>query len=421
MNILDIIEKKVNGGQLTKNELESAISGYISGEIPDYQMSSLLMAIRLNGMTEQETWHLTEVMINSGDVLSFDFNTVDKHSTGGVGDKTTLILVPLISFLGTKVMKMSGRGLGHTGGTIDKLESIEGFRVNLTQEEVKKQLIDVGACIVGQTSNLCPADKKIYALRDVTATVKSIPLIASSIMSKKIATGAKNIVIDLKVGNGALIDNIGQARTLANLMVKIGKLSGRNVIVLLTNMQQPLGYAVGNALEVKEAIDTLKGNGPKDLEELVINLGALMISLDQNIPLEIAIENISEIIKTGQSYSKFEEIVAYQGGNIERINFAENVIEIKAEKSGYIKNVNALKIGEIARSLGAGRLKKEDAINYAVGIVLNKKTSDYIEVGDTLAYVYQQDYVVSSKTILECFEIVNEKVEKPTLIYEIVK
>lgn len=421
MNILDIIEKKVNGGQLTKSELESAISGYISGEIPDYQMSSLLMAIRLKGMTEQETWHLTEVMINSGDVLSFDFNTVDKHSTGGVGDKTTLILVPLISFLGTKVMKMSGRGLGHTGGTIDKLESIEGFRVNLTQEEVKKQLIDVGACIVGQTSNLCPADKKIYALRDVTATVKSIPLIASSIMSKKIATGAKNIVIDLKVGNGALIDNIGQARTLANLMVKIGKLSGRNVIVLLTNMQQPLGYAVGNALEVKEAIDTLKGNGPKDLEELVINLGALMISLDQNIPLEIAIENISEIIKNGQSYSKFEEIVAYQGGNIEKINFAENVIEIKAEKSGYIKNVNALKIGEIARNLGAGRLKKDDEINLAVGIVLNKKTGDYVEIGDTLAYVYQQDYVVSSKTILECFEIVNEKVEKPTLIYEIVK
>ncbi len=421
MNILDIIEKKVKKLELTQNELEFAVMGYVNGEIPDYQMSALLMAIMLNGMSEKETVSLTEIMLASGDKLTFDFNTVDKHSTGGVGDKTTLILVPLVAALGTKVAKMSGRGLGHTGGTIDKLESIEGFKTSLTIDELKKQVEEIGACIAGQTGNLCPADKKIYALRDVTGTVSSIPLIASSIMSKKLASGASKIVIDLKVGEGALMTNIEDARILANLMVKIGRLSGKEVIVVLTNMNEPLGYAVGNALEVNEAIDTLKGHGPKDLEELVINLASLMISLDQNIPMEILIENVENALKDGSAFEKFKEIVNYQGGDINNIKVAENVTLVKAEQDGYIRNIDALKIGELARRLGAGRVKKDDEINPRVGIVLEKKVSDEVKAGDVLARIYAENVIIPTQDVLECFEISNEKVDKPTLIYEIIK
>ena len=421
MNILDIIEKKVKKLELTKNELEFAVMGYVNGEIPDYQMSALLMAIMLNGMGEKETVSLTEIMLDSGDKLTFDFNTVDKHSTGGVGDKTTLVLVPLVASLGTKVAKMSGRGLGHTGGTIDKLESIEGFKTSLTIEELKQQVEEIGACIAGQTGNLCPADKKIYALRDVTGTVASIPLIASSIMSKKLASGASKIVIDLKVGEGALMTNLEDARILANLMVKTGRLSGKEVIVVLTNMNEPLGYAVGNALEVNEAIDTLKGHRPKDLEELVINLASLMISLDQNIPMEILIENVENALRDGTAFEKFKEIVAYQGGDINNIKVAENVIEVKAEKSGYVKNIDALKIGELARKLGAGRIKKDDEINPRVGIVLAKKVSDEVKVGDVLAKIYAENIIIPSQDVSECFEISSTPVDRPTLIYEIIK
>ena len=421
MNIIDIIEKKANGLELTKSEIEYAVMGYVNGDIPDYQISSLLMAIKLKSMNEKETWNLTEIMLNSGDKLHFDFATVDKHSTGGVGDKTTLVLVPLVSALGTKTMKMSGRGLGHTGGTIDKLEAIENFKTNLSIEEVNKQMKEIGACIVGQTGNLCPADKKLYALRDVTGTVSSIPLIASSIMSKKLASGADKIVIDLKVGNGALMNNIEDARKLANLMVKIGKLSGKEVVVVLTNMSQPLGYAVGNSLEVKEAIDTLKGNGPKDLEELVINLGALMISLDQKIPMEIALEDVNGALKNGVAYEKFKEIVKYQGGNIDKIPISSNVISVTSKTDGYIKSINALGIGEVAKKLGAGRFKKDDILDESVGIVLTKKVGDKVNKDEPIAYIYENNIKISVKEVLDCFEIDEVETLKPTLIYEIIK
>ena len=421
MNIIDIIEKKANGLELTKSEIEYAVMGYVNGDIPDYQISSLLMAIKLKSMNEKETWNLTEIMLNSGDKLHFDFATVDKHSTGGVGDKTTLVLVPLVSALGTKTMKMSGRGLGHTGGTIDKLEAIENFKTNLSIEEVNKQMKEIGACIVGQTGNLCPADKKLYALRDVTGTVSSIPLIASSIMSKKLASGADKIVIDLKVGNGALMNNIEDARKLSNLMVKIGKLSGKEVVVVLTNMSQPLGYAVGNSLEVKEAIDTLKGNGPKDLEELVINLGALMISLDQKIPMEIALEDVNGALKNGVAYEKFKEIVKYQGGNIDKIPISSNVISVTSKTDGYIKSINALGIGEVAKKLGAGRFKKDDIIDESVGIVLTKKVGDKVNKDEPIAYIYENNIKISVKEVLDCFEIDEVETLKPTLIYEIIK
>ena len=421
MNILDIIKKKTLGLELTKSEIEFAVLGYVNNLLPDYQMSALLMAIYLKGMSEKETAELTEVMLNSGDKLEFDFNVVDKHSTGGVGDKTTLVLVPLVAALGTKVAKMSGRGLGHTGGTIDKLEAIPGFKTSLTEDEVKEEVQKIGASIASQTGNLCPADKKIYALRDVTGTTASIPLIASSIMSKKLASGANKIVIDLKVGEGALMTNIEDARKLANLMVKIGKFFGKQVIAVLTNMDEPLGYAVGNSLEVAEAIDTLKGHGPKDLEELVINLAALMLSLDQNIPIEILIENVERALKEGTGYEKLKEIVEYQGGNLEGLKFAENVILVKAEMSGYIKKIDALKIGELARRLGAGRITKDDEIDSSVGIVLSKKVSDKVEAGDVLAKIYCSKVIIPSKDVLECFEITDSMVEKPKLILEMIK
>ena len=421
MNILDIIDKKVKKIELTQAEIEFLVNGYLDGSIPDYQMSSLLMAILLNGMTEKETVALTEVMLGSGDKISFDFNVVDKHSTGGVGDKTTLVLIPLVASLGTKVAKMSGRGLGHTGGTIDKLESIPGFKTEMTVDELKQEVLEIGAAIAGQTGNLCPADKKIYALRDVTGTVASIPLIASSIMSKKLASGANNIVIDLKVGEGALMTNIEDARELANLMIKIGKAFGKKVITVLTNMNEPLGYAVGNALEVEEAINTLNGQGPKDLEELVINLAALMISLDQNIPMEILIENVETALKNGNALEKFKEIVNYQGGNIDNIVTAQNIIPVKAPKSGYVKSISALKIGELARRLGAGRLAKGDEIDPTVGIVLTKKVGDEVTEGEVIAKIYSNKTLIPEKDVSECFEITDLKVNKSQLIYEIIK
>ena len=421
MNILDIIDKKVKKIELTQAEIEFLVNGYLDGSIPDYQMSSLLMAILLNGMTEKETVALTEVMLGSGDKISFDFNVVDKHSTGGVGDKTTLVLIPLVASLGTKVAKMSGRGLGHTGGTIDKLESIPGFKTEMTVDELKQEVLEIGAAIAGQTGNLCPADKKIYALRDVTGTVASIPLIASSIMSKKLASGANNIVIDLKVGEGALMTNIEDARALANLMIKIGKAFGKKVITVLTNMNEPLGYAVGNALEVEEAINTLNGQGPKDLEELVINLAALMISLDQNIPMEILIENVETALKNGNALEKFKEIVNYQGGNIDNIVTAQNIIPVKAPKSGYVKSISALKIGELARRLGAGRLAKGDEIDPTVGIVLTKKVGDEVTEGEVIAKIYSNKTLIPEKDVSECFEITDLKVNKSQLIYEIIK
>ncbi len=421
MDILEIIDKKEKGGELNKAEIDYAVMGYVNGEIPDYQISVLLEVIDMNGMSDKEIIDLTDVMLNSGDKLEFGFESIDKHSTGGVGDKTTIVLAPLVAALGVKVAKMSGRGLGHTGGTIDKLQSISGFQTEMSLVDVEKQVEEIGVALVGQMGNLCPADKKIYALRDATGTVKSIPLIASSIMSKKLASGASKIVIDLKVGNGALVTTMEEARELARIMVKIGHLNGKETICVLTNMDEPLGYAVGNSVEILESIDTLKGHGPNDLNELVINLGSIMLSLEKDIPMEEAIEYVENALENGIGYDKFVELVKYQHGDINDIKVAEKVREIKAPVDGYIKSINALGIGELARKLGAGRYKKEDDIDPTVGLVLHKKVADKVSKNDSLISVYYNEKEVSEEDILNCFEFSDIEVAKPMLIYEIIK
>ena len=421
MDILEIISKKENSLELNAAELEYAVMGYVNGEIPDYQMSVFLEAIKIYGMTDKEIIELTDIMLKSGEVIELGFDSVDKHSTGGVGDKTTLVLCPLVAFLGVKVAKMSGRGLGHTGGTIDKLEAISGFRTDLKLDELKKQVEKIGIALVGQMGNLCPADKKIYALRDVTGTVRSIPLIASSIMSKKLASGARKIVIDLKVGNGAILSTMEEAKELARLMVKIGYLKGKETICVLTNMDEPLGRAIGNSLEVIEAIETLKGNGPEDLNELVINLGSLMLSLDKGISIEEATYYVEDALRNGQAYSKFKEVVEYQGGDINNIEVSDRILTIKSKEEGYIKSIDALKLGEVAKRLGAGRQTKEDEINPRVGLVLHKKVADEVKIGDDLISVYYEDKQVSENDLLSAFEITKEKVDKSKLIYEIIK
>ena len=424
MNIIEIIEKKKNRGILTYEEIEYAVMGYVNKEIEDYQMSSLLMAIVLNGMTNQETFDLTDVMLNSGekiDLSDIEGIIVDKHSTGGVGDKTTLILAPLVASMGIKIAKMSGRGLGHTGGTIDKLESIEGFKVNLTDKEFIEQVNKVGCSVISQTKNIVPADKKLYALRDVTGTVDSIPLIASSIMSKKLASGADIIVIDVKVGNGALMKTIDSATKLANLMIKIGKKYDKEVVCVLSNMEEPLGKNIGNGLEVIESIETLKGKGPKDLTTLVLTLSSILVSLSFNITEEEARLKLIENIKNGKALEKFNEFVKAQGGNIEKIALCDNVVSIKSAKDGFIKSIDTYKLGEIARSIGAGRLNKDDEIDYGVGLVINKKVGDYLFENEELLKIYCKDTDISINEITECFEIVDEKVEKNKLIIDIIK
>lgn len=421
MDILEIIDKKEKGGELNKAEIDYAVMGYVNGEIPDYQISVLLEVIDMNGMSDKEIIDLTDVMLNSGDKLEFGFESIDKHSTGGVGDKTTIVLAPLVAALGVKVAKMSGRGLGHTGGTIDKLQSISGFQTEMSLVDVEKQVEEIGVALVGQMGNLCPADKKIYALRDATGTVKSIPLIASSIMSKKLASGSSKIVIDLKVGNGALVTTMEAAKELARIMVKIGHLNGKETICVLTNMDEPLGYAVGNAVEILESIDTLKGHGPNDLNELVINLGSIMLSLEKDIPIEEAIEYVENALESGIGYDKFVELVKYQHGDINDIKVAEKVKEIKAPVDGYIKSINALGIGELARKLGAGRHKKEDDIDPTVGLVLHKKVADKVSKDDSLISVYYNEKEISEEDILNCFEFSDIEVAKPALIYEIIK
>lgn len=422
MNILDIIEKKEKGEKLTKEELEFVINGFLDDSIKDYQMSAFLTEIDLLGLTEEETINLTNVMLNSGEKISLNVSPIaDKHSTGGVGDKTTIVLAPLVASLGVNVAKMSGRGLGHTGGTIDKLESIEGFHTEMSLENFENQVKKIGIALVGQMGNLVPADKKIYALRDVTGTVDSIPLIASSIMSKKLASGADSIVIDLKVGNGALVNSLEEARELGNLMVKIGKMNGKKTACVLTNMDEPLGYAVGNSLEVLESIDTLKGIGPKDLEDLVIKLGSLMVSFGKNISEEEAEKLVKDNLYNGKAYSKFEEWVNSQGGDLTKISHAKNTLEIKSPKAGYIKKIDALEIGKLARKLGAGRLTKDDVINPNVGIILNYKVGDYIPKGEILLTVAYDDKSVDESEILDCFEITDEFVPNPKLIIDVIK
>ncbi len=424
MNIIDIINKKREKQELSKEEIEYAINGYLDGSIKDYQMSSLLMAIAINNMTERETFDLTDVMLNSGDKLdlsSIDGIIVDKHSTGGVGDKVTLVIAPILASLGIKIAKMSGRGLGHTGGTIDKLESIGGFNTNLTIDEFIKQVNEINIAIVSQTGNLVPADKKLYALRDVTGTVESIPLIASSIMSKKLASGSDIIVIDVKVGNGALVKDIESAKKLANLMCKIGENNGKIVICLLTNMNEPLGYAIGNSLEVLESIETLNGNGPQDLLEIVMTICELIISPIKQISVDEARTLIFNTINNGNAYNKFKELVKYQGGNIDDIKISDKHYSIRSNKDGYINHIDTYKLGNICRMIGAGRLELTDKIAYEVGIVLSKKVGDHVNVNDELLKIFINEKQVDINEILDCFDIDTNLIEKEPLIYEIIK
>ncbi|HPF83563.1 MAG TPA: thymidine phosphorylase [Bacilli bacterium] len=424
MNIIEIINKKRLGLELTKEEINYFVNEYVLGNIKDYQISSLLMAICINGMNDREIVDLTNVMLNSGDRIDLsmiDGIKVDKHSTGGVGDKTSLILLPIVASCGVKVAKMSGRGLGFTGGTIDKLDSIPGFKTNITNEEFLNQVKNIGVAIVSQTGNLVPADKKLYALRDVTGTVESIPLIASSIMSKKLASGADKIVIDLKVGSGALVKDLENARKLANILVKIGKENNKETICVLTNMDQPLGNAIGNALEVQESIDVLNNNGPKDITELVIVLGSYMVSMGLNISYEEAKFKVLDSLNTKKAYNKFLEMVKLQGGNIEGLTISDKVISIKSKETGFIKHIDTSKLGEIIRKLGGGRYNKEDSINYKVGIVLKVKQGDYILEDEEILKVYMEDKDVSIDEILECFDIDNSSGDNLPLIYEIVK
>lgn len=421
MNIIDIIEKKKRRVELSKEEISYFINGYLDGSVADYQASALLMAIYFNGMSDEETFNLTEVMLNSGnkiDLSSISGIKVDKHSTGGVGDKTTLILAPLVASTGVCVAKMSGRGLGHTGGTIDKLEAINGFNTSLKEEDFIKQVNEIGVAVTGQTGNVAPADKKIYALRDVTGTVNSIPLIASSIMSKKLASGADKIVIDLKVGSGALVNNIEDARKLGNLMVNIGKKFKKQVICYLTNMNEPLGNSIGNGLEVLEAIDILKNKGPIDLRNLVIELASSMVSLGKDISIEDAKGEVITNLENGLALSKFNDFVKYQGGNLDNIKIAKSIFSLKSSVSGFITNIDTLKLGEMARMLGAGRMTKDDKIDYGVGIVLNKKVGDFIIENEELLKIYYNEKDISIGEVLSCFKIEKDYKEKEPLIYE---
>ena len=424
MNIIDIINKKRLKSELSREEIEFTINGYLDGKVKDYQMSSLLMAIVLNGMTDREIIDLTDIMVKSGDVINLskiDGIIVDKHSTGGVGDKVTLVLGPLLASMGIKIAKMSGRGLGHTGGTIDKLESIEGFNVNIDQKKFIDQVNKINIALVSQTGNLVPADKKIYALRDVTGTVESIPLIASSIMSKKIASGADVIMIDVKVGNGALMKTLEDAKELSRIMVKIGKAYRKPTLSLITNMDEPLGYAIGNSLEVEEAINTLKGNGPSDLLEVVITLCSIIIGALKKIPNNEAKNLLFKQLNNGEAYKKFEELVSAQGGDINKLKISDKVFSIKSEKGGYINEIDAMHLGEIAKKIGAGRNTLEDKIDYEVGLVLNKKVGDFVEKDEELLKVYLKDKDISIGEILECFKIDKELKNNSKLILDIIK
>lgn len=401
MRMYDLILKKRNGGELTTEEINFIIEKYTDGTIPDYQMSALLMAIYFQKMNARETADLTMAMVHSGDVIDLskiEGIKVDKHSTGGVGDTTTLILTPMVAALGIPVAKMSGRGLGHTGGTIDKLETFKNFSVSMSEDQFIENVNTHKIAVGGQTAQLVQADKKIYALRDVTATVDNVSLIASSIMSKKIASGADCIVLDVKVGEGAFMKTVENARELGHAMVSIGKSVGRNTIAVLSDMDQPLGFAIGNALEVKEAIETLQGKGPKDLEELCLTLGSHMVVLAQKAKnAEEAREMLKEVIRNGKALEKFKEFVTAQGGdasvigNTDLLPKAKYIVPVLSDRAGVVEKIHAEKIGIVAMELGAGRATKESVIDLAVGIVLNKKRGDKVSEGEVLAYIHSND------------------------------
>lgn len=430
MRMVDLIAKKRDGKALTKEEIEWIVRGYTNGDIPDYQMSALAMAIYFRGMTEEETAALTMAMVQSGEMLdlsSIRGVKVDKHSTGGVGDTTTLVLGPLVASVGVPVAKMSGRGLGHTGGTIDKLESVPGFHVEISKDEFIRLVNENGIAIIGQTGDLTPADKKLYALRDVTATVNSIPLIASSIMSKKIAAGADAIVLDVKTGAGAFMKKLDEARRLARVMVDIGKRVGRRTMAVISDMSQPLGYAVGNALEVKEAIETLKGNGPHDLTELCLTLGSHMVYLAEKAPsLDEARRLLEEAIRSGAAIAAFKTFLAAQGGDasvvddLDKLPKAAYTSTVTAAADGYVTEMAADDIGTAAMWLGAGRAKKEDVIDLAVGIVLHKKIGDRVQKGEALATIHNNrpDVLDVKEKIEAAIRLSPQPVARPPLIYE---
>lgn len=429
MRIYDIIAKKRDSGELTREEISFFVKGCTSGEIPDYQTSALLMAIYLNGMTDRETSDLTSEMAKSGDTAdmsAIEGLTVDKHSTGGVGDKTTLIVVPIVAALGGKVAKMSGRGLGHTGGTVDKLESIPGFRTELSPKEFFDNVNALGAAMIGQSGNLAPADKKLYALRDVTATVSCIPLIASSIMSKKLASGSDCIVLDVKVGSGAFMKSLDDAKQLARQMVNIGNACGRKVSAVLTNMDIPLGFAVGNSLEVIEAVKVLKGEQKGDLYDVCIELAANMFALTSGKSLDECRELAKGSVENGSAFRKLKEIVNAQSGDVKVLDDtdlfakAKYSFNITADESGYISRLDSEKIGISSVVLGAGRETKGEKIDHSAGIILNKKTGDLVNKGDVLATLYtnNQDKLCNAEKIfLSAVEFSDEKPDKEPLIY----
>ncbi len=419
MNILEIIAKKRDGKELSKEEIEYFVKEYTNGNIADYQASALVMAIYINGMNEREATDLSIAMAYSGDVLDLSrlgSNIVDKHSTGGVGDKVSIILLPIIASLGIPVAKMSGRGLGFTGGTVDKMESIPGYRTNIQVDEFISNVEKVGISMIGQTMNLAPADKKLYALRDTISCVESIPLIASSIMSKKIASGANKIVLDVTVGKGAFMKTQEEAHKLAELMIKIGNLAGKEVVCVFTKMDEPLGNSVGNTLEVIEAVNFLKGYMPKDLKDVVFELGAQMIKLAGfGDDIENNKAKMQENISNGKAYEKLIQMVQNQGGDISYLNDtnkfekAKYIIPVESKTSGIIKEINAEEVGKVACFLGAGRLKKEDKIDNSAGIILNKKVGDYVEEKEVIAYIntnYEEKIEYAKSKILEIWKII---------------
>ena len=435
MRMVDLIIKKRQGEALSREEIAFWIDGYVNGVIPDYQTSAMTMAILFRGMSEEEVINLTDLMEHSGDTLDLSNLRgvkVDKHSTGGVGDKTSLVLGPMVAACGATLAKLSGRGLGHTGGTLDKLESIPGLRIALSEKEFEEQVNRIGIAIAGQTQSLVPADKKMYALRDVTGTVESIPLIAASVMSKKLAAGTDAILLDVTLGNGAFMKDIDQARTLAKLMVKIGNGLNRDTRAVLSNMNEPLGLAVGNALEVKEAIAALHGEGPEDLMDLCYIAGSVMLVQAKVAKDEVEGRKMLEkVIRDGSAFTKFLEMVQAQGGDVEYIlhpekfEVAKNIVPIYAKNRGYVKNIDALEIGLSSMTLGGGRETLDDVIDMAAGIMLVKKVGNEVNEGDVLCYLHSNKNVTLinrvAKEVLAAFEISEEKVEKPKVVLEIIQ
>jgi len=432
LRVVDLIIKKKLGQELTKEEIHFLIDGYVKDEIPDYQISALLMAIAINGLTEQEQFFLTFEMLNSGDQIdlsSVEGIKADKHSTGGVGDKTTLVVAPLVASCGVKMAKMSGRGLGHTGGTLDKLEAIPNFRIALTDKEFLNQVRDISIAVVGQTGEIAPADKKLYALRDVTGTVESIGLIASSIMSKKLASGASHILLDVKVGDGAFMKDLNEARKLADAMVKIGNSAGKKVVAMLTDMDQPLGIAVGNSIEVIEAIETLKGNGPEDFNTLCIELASeLLLMTEVSNTKEEAVKLVKEKINNGEALDKLRQMIRYQSGDERVIDdyslfpSAKSIITIQSDVEGYVEKINTLEIGRAAMLLGAGRSNKDDEIDLAVGVKVFKKVGDKVNLGDVIAEIHanEKNIDVAIETIKAAYKISSQEVRKNQIILDIV-